>query len=115
MQNLFNAEFQWLWTLGLGLALFFPVRHVIWALSVRRADNKGGNIDENPIQLTGEDILKLIVDRGSNDIAYIIYKREATIDLIDLNSFEINSNKPGKECNQIYDEKKRFPSHFGRL
>lgn len=46
MQNLFNAEFQWLWTLGLGLALFFPVRHVIWALSVRRADNKGGNIDE---------------------------------------------------------------------
>jgi len=46
MQNLFSAEFQWLWTLGLGLALFYPVRQVIWALSVRRANSKGGNVDE---------------------------------------------------------------------
>ncbi len=37
MQNLFNPEYQWLWTLGLGLGLFFPVRQMIWALSVRRA------------------------------------------------------------------------------
>ena len=46
MQNLFSAEYQWLWTLVLGAALFFPVRQLIWALMVRRADAKGGNVDE---------------------------------------------------------------------
>lgn len=46
MQSLFSAEYQWLWTLALGGALFFPVRQVIWTLSVRRADAKGGNVDE---------------------------------------------------------------------
>jgi hypothetical protein len=46
MENLFSAEYQWLWTLGLGLALFFPVKQLIWALLVRRADAKGGDVDE---------------------------------------------------------------------
>ncbi len=46
MQNLFNAEYQWLWTLLLGAALFFPVRQLIWALSVRRAAAKGDDVDE---------------------------------------------------------------------
>jgi len=46
MQILFTAEYQWLWTVALGAALFFPVRHFIWGLSVRRADAKGLNIDE---------------------------------------------------------------------
>jgi len=46
MQNLYSAEYQWLWTLGLGAALFFPVRQFIWALAVRRADAKGGDVDE---------------------------------------------------------------------
>ncbi|MEQ8504427.1 MAG: hypothetical protein RIB80_03810 [Rhodospirillales bacterium] len=33
---------------GLSVALFFPVRHLIWVMSVRRAIRKGGeeNIDE---------------------------------------------------------------------
>jgi hypothetical protein len=46
MQNLFSAEYQWLWTFILGIALYLPVRQFIWALSVRRADSKGGNVDE---------------------------------------------------------------------
>lgn len=46
MQNLFSAEYQWLWTVVLGGALFFPVRQVIWALSVRRIDARGGDVDE---------------------------------------------------------------------
>ncbi|MBT4932491.1 MAG: hypothetical protein HOL66_00385 [Rhodospirillaceae bacterium] len=46
MQVLFNAEYQWLWTLALALALFLPVRQLIWALTVRRADAKGANVDE---------------------------------------------------------------------
>ncbi len=46
MQNLFSAEYQSLWTLALGCALFFPVRQLIWALMVRRAQAKGGDVDE---------------------------------------------------------------------
>lgn len=33
---------QWLWTAGLGLALFFPVRQLIWVMSVRRDERRSG-------------------------------------------------------------------------
>jgi hypothetical protein len=33
---------QWLWTAGLGIALFFPVRQLIWVMSVRRTERKSG-------------------------------------------------------------------------
>ncbi len=46
MQALFTAEYQWLWTLALGLSLFFPVRHVIWIMSIRRFETKKGASDE---------------------------------------------------------------------
>ncbi|MBC8268825.1 MAG: hypothetical protein H8E36_08760 [Rhodospirillaceae bacterium] len=46
MEILFTAEYQWLWTVVLGAALFFPVRQFIWGLSVRRADAKGLDVDE---------------------------------------------------------------------
>ncbi len=42
MQQLFSPEYQWLWTVALGAALFFPVRQFIWAMSVRRAERKLG-------------------------------------------------------------------------
>jgi hypothetical protein len=35
--NLYSPEYQFLWALGLAIALFFPVRQVIWVLYVRRA------------------------------------------------------------------------------
>tara|TARA_B100000315_G_scaffold260691_1_gene324134 strand:+ start:8327 stop:8563 length:237 start_codon:yes stop_codon:yes gene_type:complete len=44
MAELFTAEFQWLWTIILALALFFPVRSLIWSLAVRRAIKKEGGI-----------------------------------------------------------------------
>jgi len=37
MQDLFSSEYSWLWSLALAAALFFPVRQLIWGLSVRRA------------------------------------------------------------------------------
>lgn len=46
MQNLFSAQYQWLWTLLLSGALFWPVRQLIWALTVRRADARGDDVDE---------------------------------------------------------------------
>ena len=45
MEQYFNAEYQWLWTIGLGIALFFPLRQMIWVLAVRRAENKDGETD----------------------------------------------------------------------
>lgn len=48
MQHLFSPQYQWLWTVVLGAALFFPVRQLIWALSVRREERKLGTpTDEN--------------------------------------------------------------------
>ena len=48
MQSLFTPEYRWLWTIALMLALFLPVRHLIWVLTVRRAIEKGGqeNVDD---------------------------------------------------------------------
>ncbi len=46
MAELFTAEYQWLWTIVLGLALFFPVRSLIWSLAVRRAIKKEGDVTE---------------------------------------------------------------------
>jgi hypothetical protein len=42
MQQVFSPQYQWLWTLALGAALFFPVRQLIWALAVRREERKLG-------------------------------------------------------------------------
>lgn len=48
MENLFTREYQYLWTLVLAAALFFPVRRLIWVMQVRRSMRKGGeeNVDE---------------------------------------------------------------------
>jgi len=46
MQALFTVQYQWFWTLLLGLALFFPMRRLIWILSVRRLERKKGSSDE---------------------------------------------------------------------
>lgn len=37
MANLFSADYQYLWAALLALALFLPVRRLIWILMVRRA------------------------------------------------------------------------------
>ena len=47
MDALFTAQFQWLWTFVLALALFLPVRNLIWTLQLRRAARiKGEAVDE---------------------------------------------------------------------
>lgn len=42
MEELFTPRYQWLWTALLGVALFFPVRQLVWTLSVRREERKLG-------------------------------------------------------------------------
>ena len=48
IEFLFSPDARWLWTAVLAVALFFPVRRVIFVLTVRRAARKGGsdNIEE---------------------------------------------------------------------
>ena len=45
MAELFTAKYAVLWAVALAVALFFPVRQLIWALAVRRAE-RDGNDDE---------------------------------------------------------------------
>ena len=40
MQGLFSQDYWLLWALGLAIALFFPIRQLIWVVSVRRADKR---------------------------------------------------------------------------
>ena len=46
MAALFTKDYFLLWAAALALALFLPVRQLIWALYVRRAAAKGADIDE---------------------------------------------------------------------
>jgi len=38
--NFFSADYQYLWATVLALALFLPVRRLIWILLVRRAERR---------------------------------------------------------------------------
>ncbi len=58
MEGLISSEYKWLWSAALGLALFFPIRQLIWVLSVRRVQRKTGEI---PI----EEILQSMKRRAS--------------------------------------------------
>ena len=42
MDFLFQPENFWIWGLLLGTALFFPVRHLLWVLTVNRASRAAG-------------------------------------------------------------------------
>ncbi len=44
MEALLTAEYRWPLSLVLALALFFPVRQMIWVLAVRRAQRRAGEL-----------------------------------------------------------------------
>ncbi len=50
MEALLTSEYRWLWTSALALALFFPVRQLIWVLSVRREQRKMGEVPDENVQ-----------------------------------------------------------------
>lgn len=47
MVQLFSPDYAWLWALVLGVALFVPVRQLIWVLSVRRQQAKTGALPDD--------------------------------------------------------------------
>ena len=52
MDVLFTKEYQPLWALALALALYLPVRHLIWVMYVRRAmrDEDTGQADRDRLK-----------------------------------------------------------------
>ena len=50
METLFLPETRWLWSAVLGLALFFPVRQLIWVLAVRREQRRSGDLPDEAAQ-----------------------------------------------------------------
>ncbi len=50
MAEYFGSNSSTVWVLILAVALFFPVRHLVWVLSVRRQERRGGKTDEETRQ-----------------------------------------------------------------
>ncbi len=46
MAGIFQPQYWLLWAVVLTVLLFFPVRKLIWVMTVRRAQSKGGAGDE---------------------------------------------------------------------
>ena len=63
---------------------------------------KGGNIDFHNTLIEKEDILKLVLDSGSNDLAYIIYKREKTQNEIEIPAMKLNLDEDIVDQAQVY-------------
>jgi hypothetical protein len=51
MDDLFTRPYMLLWVFVLAAMLFFPVRHLIWVLYVRRAEANGPTDDARKIAL----------------------------------------------------------------
>ncbi len=50
MERYFTADYRLLWALALALALFYPLRQLIWVLYVRRAERKEGKVADEQRQ-----------------------------------------------------------------
>jgi len=46
MSELFSQDYAPIWTVAIALALFFPIRKLIWVMSVRRAERDGEHGEE---------------------------------------------------------------------
>ena len=45
-----SPDYRWLWSAALAVALFFPVRQMIWVLSVRREQRRDGDLPNEKMQ-----------------------------------------------------------------
>ena len=52
MEGLLSPEYRWMWSAALALALFYPVRQLIWVMAVRREQRRRGQLPDDQT-LTG--------------------------------------------------------------
>ncbi len=50
MASIFQPQYWLLWGALLALLLFFPIRKIIWVMSVRRVQRKGQTMDDDTQQ-----------------------------------------------------------------
>ncbi len=50
MEGLLSPDNRWLWTAALAVALFFPVRHMIWVLAVRKEQRRAGEMPDEKMR-----------------------------------------------------------------
>ncbi len=41
-----SPEYRWVWSAALGVALFFPIRQLIWVMAVRRRQRRSGQLPD---------------------------------------------------------------------
>ena len=46
MEAMVSPEYRWVWAAALGVALFFPVRQLIWVMAVRRQQRRSGQLPD---------------------------------------------------------------------
>ncbi len=46
MEAILSPEYRWVWAAALGVALYFPVRQLIWVMAVRRQHRRSGQLPD---------------------------------------------------------------------
>ena len=46
MEAMISPEYSWVWSAALGVALFFPIRQLIWVMAVRRQQRRSGQLPD---------------------------------------------------------------------
>ncbi len=45
-----SPDYRWLWSAALAVALFFPIRQLIWVLAVRKEQRRAGQIPDEKMK-----------------------------------------------------------------
>lgn len=50
MEGILSPDYRWLWSVALAVALFFPVRKMIWVLAVRKEQRRAGGMPDEKMR-----------------------------------------------------------------
>ena len=50
MEGFLSSDYRWLWSAALAIALFFPIRQMIWVLAVRKEQRRGGEMPDEKMR-----------------------------------------------------------------
>ncbi len=45
-----SPDYRWLWSAALAVALFFPIRQLIWVLAVRKEQRRAGQLPDEKMK-----------------------------------------------------------------
>ncbi len=50
MEGMLSPDYRWLWSAALAVALFFPIRQLIWVLAVRKEQRRAGQVPDEKMK-----------------------------------------------------------------